>query len=159
MWLRRDSDVYVDRTMKTFVFWVVLVLTAFLLWQVVRVPKNAQSPEIAYSTFIAKAQAGEIASVSITGTRIEGEYRNGAGRFHLTGPGNPAAFLAILQDKGVEVRFRDDNAPNQPLQLLGTWAPLILLAALWFFMIRQTRRGNPPEGGRGASFGSSGGLG
>jgi hypothetical protein len=27
-----------------------------------------------------------------------------------------------------------------PLQLPGTWAPLILLGGLWFFMIRQMQR-------------------
>lgn len=158
MWRRRGSDVYVDRTMKTFVFWVVLVLTALLLWQVMRAPKNVQSPEITYSTFIMKAQAGDIASVSIIGSQTEGEYRNGTGRFHLTGPGNPAAFLGILQDKGVVIRFRNAQEANLPLTLVGTWAPLILLAALWLFVIRQIRiqqirRKDPPEGDREASFG------
>jgi cell division protease FtsH len=38
-----------------------------------------------------------------------------------------------------------------PLQLLGTWAPLILLGALWFFMIRQMQTG----GNKALSFGKS----
>jgi len=137
-----------NSTLKTVVFWLVIVLAAFSLWQVVHAPGNARTPEITYSTFITKAQAGEIASVSISGSEIQGAYRNGAGAFHLTGPSNPAAFLGILQDKGVEIRFQSANQSNLPLQLLGTWAPLILLGALWFFMVRQMqiRQRRPPSG-------------
>jgi cell division protease FtsH len=43
------------------------------------------------------------------------------------------------------------NSGSWPLQLLGTWAPLILLAALWFFMIRQMQTG----GNKALSFGKS----
>ena len=37
--------------------------------------------------------------------------------------------------------IRDITSGSWPLQLLGTWAPLILLAALWFFMMRQMQTG------------------
>lgn len=148
-----------NSTLKTVVFWLVIALSATSLWQVVRSGSpTARSPEITYSTFIAKTQNGEIASVSIAGSEIQGVYRNGAGAFHLTGPANPAAFLGILQDKGVEIRFHRANEANTPLQLLGTWAPLILLGALWFFMIRQVPRRSPPSGS-GQGPGPSGGLG
>jgi cell division protease FtsH len=147
-----------NQTIKTIVFWIVIVVSASLLWQVVR-SRSASSPssEISYSTFISKAQSGEIASVSIMGTRIEGEYRNGKGTFWLAGPSDPAAFLGILQEKGVEIRFRDGSANNTALQLLGTWAPLLLLGALWLVMVRQMRRKGPPSGS-GGSLGPSGGL-
>ena len=54
-------------------------------------------------------------------------------------------------DKGVTITIRDINSGSWPLQLLGTWAPLILLAALWFFMIRQMQTG----GNKALSFGKS----
>ena len=56
-----------------------------------------------------------------------------------------------LNDKGVNITFRDVNSGSLPLQLLGTWAPLILLGALWFFMIRQMQTG----GNKALSFGKS----
>jgi cell division protease FtsH len=147
-----------NSTVKTVFFWLVIGISASLLWQVVRTnPSNSQTQEISYSTFITQAEAGKIARVSIAGSKIEGEYRDGKGRFQLIGPSNPSAFLGILQDKSVEIRFRDAQQGSLPLQLLGTWAPLILLAALWFFMIRQMqqRRANASSGGPS----SSGGLG
>jgi cell division protease FtsH len=147
-----------NRTFKTLVFWAVIVFSAWLLWQTVRANSpNAQSPEIDYSSFIAQAEAGKIASVTVTGTHITGEYRDEKGTFQLTGPNSPSAYLGILQDMGVAIRFRDAPAGNLPLQLLGTWAPLILLGALWFFMIRQIRRRSQP-GSAGDSLDPSGGL-
>ena len=59
--------------------------------------------------------------------------------------------LKNLQSKGVNITFRDVNSGSLPLQLLGTWAPLILLGALWFFMIRQMQTG----GNKALSFGKS----
>ena len=140
-------------------FWIVIVVSAALLWQVVRSnPSDQRTPEISYSAFLSQAEAGEIARVTITGPRIEGEYRDGKGRFRLTGPSNPGPFLGILQDQGVEIRFRDVETQSVPLQLLGSWAPMILLGALWFFMIRQLRQRRNPPGGAGGSFDPSGNL-
>lgn len=45
----------------------------------------------------------------------------------------------------MEIRFRDTNTANTTLQLVGTWAPLILLGALWILMIRQIRQKRPPS--------------
>lgn len=148
-----------EGTIKTAVFWLVMVIAAALLWQVVRsTPRDQQSPEISYSKFISQAQAGEIERVTITGPRIDGEYRNGKGNFRLTGPTDPGPFLAILQDKGVEIRFRAAEPQSLPMQLLGTWAPLILLGALWFFMIRQMRDRSRPPGATGSGIDTSGNL-
>jgi cell division protease FtsH len=147
-------------SVKTLAFWTVVVLSAMLLFQVVRAGPDAKTPQIPYSTFIAQAEAGQIARVAVTGSRIEGEYRDGKGRFRLTGPNDPAVFLGVLHDKGVEVQFRNVADGNLPLQLLGTWSPLILLGALWFFMIRQQQRQRrPPPQDNGGSLGPSGGLG
>jgi len=136
-------------TLKTLVFWLLIVISSMLLWQIVRTNSGGQPrTEIDYSTFMSQAEAGQIASVTITGTQIDGLYRNGAGWFRLTGPINPGVYLGLLQEKGVQIRFHDVEKQNVPLQLLGTWAPLILLGALWFFMIRRVRlrnRSNPLE--------------
>jgi cell division protease FtsH len=129
-----------NRTIKTILFWAIIVVSALLLWQVVRSsPEDQRTPEISYSQFISKVEAGEISRVDIAGSRIRGQYRDGTGAFRLIGPSNPAVFLDTLRSKGVEIWFKDVPGDNLPLQLLGTWAPLILLGALWFFMIRQMR--------------------
>ncbi len=138
-----------NRIVKAVVFWAVICVSAMLLWQVGRsTPDDRKIPEIDYSRFMSDVDAGNVASVDITGTRIQGQYRDAKGAFRLIGPSNPGVYLDALRNKGVEIRFRDGGNSSPPLQLLGTWAPLILLGALWFFMIRQMqkRRSIPPEG-------------
>jgi len=131
----------VNRTIKTVVFWIVIGISALLLWQVVKSsPAQQGIPEISYSQFMTQVEAGDVTRVTITGIEIQGIYRSGGG-FRVVGPASQGAFLESLRQKGVEIWFRDAANGNWPLQLLGTWAPLLLLAALWFFMIRQMQRG------------------
>jgi cell division protease FtsH len=59
--------------------------------------------------------------------------------------------IKTLRDKGVNITIRDNSNGSWTIQLLGTWAPLILLGALWFFMIRQMQTG----GNKALSFGKS----
>jgi cell division protease FtsH len=55
-----------------------------------------------------------------------------------------------LHDKGVQVSIRDVSGGGWPSWLFNL-APIILLAALWFFMIRQMQTG----GNKALSFGKS----
>jgi len=58
--------------------------------------------------------------------------------------------IKLLRDKGVNIIVRDASSGSWPSWLLNL-APLILLAALWFFMIRQMQTG----GNKALSFGKS----
>ena len=129
-----------NRGIKTILLWLVVLVAAVLLWQVVRSGSEERNPEISYSRFLSEVEAGNIATVTIAGAEIQGLYRDGKGAFRLIGPSNPSLYLDQLREKGVEVRFRLANTDNLPLTLLGTWAPLVLLGALWFFMIRQMKQ-------------------
>ncbi|HTZ84989.1 MAG TPA: ATP-dependent metallopeptidase FtsH/Yme1/Tma family protein [Candidatus Acidoferrales bacterium] len=132
-----------NRTLKTVVFWAVISLSAMLMWETVRSKSGDQrQPEISYSQFMSEVDAGRVANVRIRGSEINGTYRDGKNQFHLIGPANPEVYTDTLRAKGVEVWFRDANSGSLPV--LGTWAPLLLLGALWFFMIRQMQRRNVP---------------
>ena len=136
---------------------VVGLAAAMLTWQMARSTSNGQTiPEIDYSRFMSDVDAGNVASVVITGTRIDGQYRDGKGAFRLIGPSNPAVYLDALRNKGVEIRFQEArNGSGQPM--VRTWAPLILFGALWFFLVRQIKKRNsmrPP--GMPPSAGNSG---
>ena len=137
-------------------FFGVVGISALLLFQIVRGrPEQRQTAEISYSHFMSDVETGQVGSVSVAGNRIQGQYRESKGSFWLFGPNNPAIYLDRLRDKGVEVWFKDGSGDALPTQLLGTWAPLILLGALWFFMIRQMkRRGAPARGGEPPGSGS-----
>jgi cell division protease FtsH len=139
----------VHRAIKAVVFWLVIGVSALLLGRFVKAsPADQQSPFISYSQFMSDVEAGSISTVKISGTLIQGEYRDGKGHFRVNGPSNQGLFLDDLRRKGVEIWFADATQGAVGLQLLGTWAPLILLGALWFFMIRQmSRKGSISRGG------------
>ena len=141
-----------NSTVKTVVFWLVIVLSAFLLWQVMKVGSVGQKDkEVNFSQFLTDVDQGNVKEVTITAQEVRGKYRNDNSAFHTTAPANYPDMIKMLRDKGVSMNIRDITSGSWPLQLLGTWAPLILLAALWFFMIRQMQTG----GNKAFSFGKS----
>ena len=124
-----------NTTVKTLVFWLVILGSAMALWQVIK----SQSPaghvnEISYSEFMSQVNAGSVTKVAITGIRASGTYNNGTG-FEVVLPASQDQMLKTLQEKGVEVRYTDTN--NSFATWLMNLTPLILLVVLWFYMIRR----------------------
>jgi len=141
----------VNSTVKTVVFWVVIGLSALLLWTVIQQGRGGQKDtEVNFSQFMSDVDQGNVHEVTVDGMQLRGKHRDGSA-FHTTVPANYPEMIKSLHDKGVSMTFRDANSGSWPLQLLGTWAPLILLGALWFFMIRQMQTG----GNKALSFGKS----
>jgi len=141
----------VNSTVKTVVFWLVIGLSALLLWQVVKSANAGQKEkEINFSQFMSDVGQGNIKKVTIAGMEVHGNYRNDNSGFHTTVPANYPDMFKALNDKGVEVTVRDNSNGSWPTWVLN-FLPLILLAALWFFMIRQMQTG----GNKALSFGKS----
>jgi cell division protease FtsH len=141
----------VNSTVKTVVFWVVIGLSALLLWTVIQQGRGGQKDkEVNFSQFMNDVNSGDVRDVTLDGQQVHGKLRDGSA-FHSTVPVNYPDMYKTLNDKGVSVNIKDVNSGSWPLQLLGTWAPLILLGALWFFMIRQMQTG----GNKALSFGKS----
>jgi cell division protease FtsH len=143
----------VNSTVKTVLFWLLIVVSAVLLWEVVKGARDGQKDaELTSSQFIADVGEAKIHELTVNGMEVRGKLTDGSA-FHTNMPTNyfTPEMLNNLQSKGVTINFRDVNSGSLPLQLLGTWAPLILLGALWFFMIRQMQTG----GNKALSFGKS----
>jgi len=143
----------VNSTVKTVLFWLLIVVSAVLLWEVVKGARDGQKDvDLNSSQFITDVDQGKIHELTVNGMEVRGKLADGSA-FHTTMPTNyfTPEMLNSLQSKGVVLTFRDVNSGSLPLQLLGTWAPLILLGALWFFMIRQMQTG----GNKALSFGKS----
>jgi cell division protease FtsH len=141
----------VNSTVKTVVFWLVIVLSAFLLWQVVKAGNSGQKEkEINFSEFMSQVDQGNVKEVTVSGMDVRGKYRNDNSGFHATVPANYPDMIKTLREKGVNINIHDISNGSWPSWLLNL-APLILLAALWFFMIRQMQTG----GNKALSFGKS----
>jgi cell division protease FtsH len=141
----------VNSTVKTVVFWLVIGISALLLWQVIQAGRSGQKDkEVNFSQFMTDVDQGNVREITVNGMEVRGKYKDNSA-FHTTVPANYPDMIKTLRDKNVTTTFRDVNNGSWPLQLLGTWAPLILLGALWFFMIRQMQTG----GNKALSFGKS----
>lgn len=71
-----------NQTVKTVVFWLVILLSAVLLWQVVRAGgAGAKEKEIAFSQFLQDVDHGDVSEVSIVGQDVHGKYKGGNAGF------------------------------------------------------------------------------
>jgi cell division protease FtsH len=138
-----------NKTVKTAIFWLVIFISAFLLLQNVKTnPADRNAPEISYSRFLSQIADGQISKVTISGQQVRG-YDAKGGSFRATIPREQSATLAALQQHGVEIWVTQAPEGHWNTWILNL-ARLVLLAALWFFMIRQmqtrSRRSGPGIG-------------
>jgi len=141
----------VNSTVKTVLFWLLIGVSALLLWTVVKNSRDGnKDKDLTFSEFMGDVEAGRVHDIVVDGQQVKGKLTDNQA-FHTTVPANYPDMIKTLRDKGVAITFRDVNSSSLPLTLLGTWAPLILLGALWFFMIRQMQTG----GNKALSFGKS----
>jgi cell division protease FtsH len=142
----------VNSTVKTVVFWVVIAICAVLLWELIRTGQaGPKDKEVNYSQFMSDVNQGNVKEVTITGSEVTGKFKNDNSGFHLITGSQNSDMVKTLSDKGVVITFRDPSNGGWLIQILATWAPLIVLALLWFLMIRQMQTG----GNKALSFGKS----
>ena len=140
-----------NSTVKTVLFWLLIGVSALLLWQVVKSAREGQKDqELKTSQFMNEVEQNNVQEFTVDGMEVRGKLKNGSA-FHAK---VPAAYftpemLKSFDSKGVQVDFRDING--------GNWAwmiqviPIVLIGAVWIFMIRQMQTG----GNKALSFGKS----
>ncbi len=140
-----------NSTVKTVVFWLVIVLSGVLLWQVVKgANSGAKERDFTFSEFLSNVDQNNVTEVTITGQEVHGKLKNDKSGFRTTVPASYPDMIKELRDKGVNINVKDAQAGGWPSWLLNL-APFILLGALWFIMIRQMQTG----GNKALSFGKS----
>jgi cell division protease FtsH len=137
-----------NRVTKAIIFWLVIVVSSFLLWQTVKSGgTTAAISEISYSDFLTRIANGQVRSVTVTRNVVRAVDAKG-GTFRVVTPTDQTAIIEALQQHGADIWFKETPEQSWPNWMLNL-APLILLAALWFFMIRQMQmrsltRDGPP---------------
>ena len=131
-------------------FWLVIVLCAVLLWQVVKSGTNSpKEAPISFSQLMSDVDQGKVKEVTITGTEVHGKNTDNSA-FSTTVPANYPDMYKSMRDHNVQVSIHDNQGGSWPSWLLQL-SPLILIGALWFIMIRQMQTG----GNKALSFGKS----
>jgi len=141
----------VNSTVKTVVFWLVIVLSGVLLWQVVKgANSGTKDRDLTFSEFLSQVDQGNVNDVTIIGQEVHGKFKNDKTSFHTIAPISYPEMIKELRDKGVNITVKDAQGGGWPTWLLNL-APFVLLGALWFIMIRQMQTG----GNKALSFGKS----
>jgi cell division protease FtsH len=142
----------VNSTVKSILFWVFILACLVLLWQIVqKSTSNGKEQEISFSTFMDDARQGQVQDVTITNSTVTGHFRNSKDNaFHTTVPANYPDMFKTLQDNKVSITVKDTQG-NAWWPILLQLSPILIIGAVWYFMIRQMQSG----GNKALSFGKS----
>ncbi len=138
-----------NSTLKSLLFWMVLVVVGVLIWNFSTNFQQRDS-EISFSAFMEKVNAGQVASVTITGNEVTGVYKAANETFRTYAPAQYDGLANKLIDKGIDVNAK--KATDSPWSLIFySWAPILLMIGFWIFLMRQMQSG----GNKALSFGKS----
>jgi len=141
----------VNSTVKTIIFWVFIFACLVLLWQVFQKSGGmGKDAEIPYSQFVQEAKAGQIKDITIVDNEIHGEMKADNSKFHTVAPPNDPEMYTALRAGNVLMTVKP-NSGNGWVNILIQFSPVIIIGALWFFMLRQMQSG----GNKAMSFGKS----
>ncbi len=139
-----------NSAVKNIIFWVVMVATAVLLWAVVRSSTGQKPTQMNFTQFTDQVDKGNVKNVTISGMEVAGVAKDNA-KFKTVIPANYPDLYKQLEAKNVEVTLKDTTSSSW-LSFAGDWLlPLIIIAAIWIFFMRQMQSG----GNKALSFGKS----
>ncbi len=136
---------------RTLVVWSLLILLLFAVYQMF-VSGRTGKIEIEYSRFLDQVQADNVQSVTITGNKIEGDFRDthtDTHKFATIAPKHDD-LINILRQHNVKIVVEDDTSGIMESMLIS-WLPFLLLIGIWIFFIRQMQGG----GRQALTFGKS----
>jgi cell division protease FtsH len=137
-----------NSTLKSLLFWMVLVVFGALIWNFSNFQRQDES--ISFSTFLQHVKDSEVQSVVITGNEITGQLKNRANKFTTLAPAQYERLANLLEEKGVQISAKKETT-SPWASLLYAWAPILLMIGFWIFIMRQMQSG----GNKALSFGKS----
>src|SRR5579883_825037 len=127
-----------------------MIAAAALLWQMMRTGVGeAREQNVNFSEFMADAQSGKIADVTINADQVHGDFKDHQ-KFTTTIPSNYPDLYKVLNDKGVSVTIKPASSTSWTV-IFWDSVPFLLIIALWIFFMRQMQTG----GNKALSFGKS----
>ena len=139
-----------NSTIKQVLVWVLMIVGAVTIYVFLH-GSGGSIPEISYLDLMKKVSNKEVQKVIIKPGEITGELTNRTKFTSKIGGDAVAAKLSEeLVKNNIEFSF-DPSAGGLWASILITWAPILLIAAFWIFMLRQMQSG----GNKALSFGKS----
>ena len=128
--------------------WLVLGLMFLLLFNIFS-RQQPREQEVIFSDFLNQVDKSQVSQVTIQGNLIKFETTGGE-HFKTYAPYDPD-IVKNLREKNVKIGAKPAEGDPWWMVALVQWFPVLVLAALWIFFMRQMQIG----GGKAMSFGKS----
>src|SRR6202451_4580119 len=133
---------------RSIALWLVLGLMFLLLFNIFS-RQQPKEPEIIFSDFLNQVDKGQVSESTSQGNLSKFDNTTGD-HFKTNAPDYPD-LVKTLREKGVKIAAKPAEGDPWWMVALVQWFPVIVLAALWIFFMRQMQIG----GGKAMSFGKS----
>jgi cell division protease FtsH len=138
---------------RNFAVWIVIALLLFALFSLFQGQSlmRTASDEISYSDFMKKVDSGNIESMTVSlGSGSIIAKTKDKKTLSTLGP-LVDDDLKLIRARNVETIFQPASSDSLLSSILISWFPLLLLAGVWFFVMRQMQSGT----GKAMGFGKS----
>jgi cell division protease FtsH len=135
-------------TYRSLFIWLLIGLMVILLFNLLNAPKKSQE-EIIFSDFMTKLEGAQLDEVTIKENSITGRFKDGA-KFKTYYTDYPDLVKA-LRSQNVKITVKPPDQNPWYVNLFFTWGPIIFIAVIWIFFMRQMQSG----GNKALSFGKS----
>jgi cell division protease FtsH len=138
---------------KQIIFWLVIISSVVIFWQLFVKSISPQAKEIALSEAAAKVKNGEIAEMTQHPSQFDLTGKDGNkyyAKIDQTADKFKSDFLSTAIDNKVLVKS-EEGANGLIWGFLFSWLPILLFVGFWIFMFRQMQAG----GNKALSFGKS----
>lgn len=133
---------------RSLLIWILIGAMIILLFNLVNTPKKT-GDEIIFSDFMSRLENGEVEEVVIKDSNITGQFKDGK-KFKTYAPEYPD-LVKVLRSQNVKITVKPSEQNPWYWNLLFSWGPIILLAVIWIFFMRQMQTG----GNKALSFGKA----
>lgn len=137
-----------NNTYKNIFVWLLIGGLLIVLFNLLSIPKPV-SEEIIFSDFLSKLESGAIEEVTIKENEISGHLKDG--KVFKTFAMEYPDLVKELRAKNVKISVRPPAASPWYVNFFFSWGPIIFLALIWIFFMRQMQIG----GNKAMSFGKS----
>jgi cell division protease FtsH len=133
---------------RSLFIWLLIGIMMILLFNILGSPKKMEQ-EIIFSEFMTRLEAGEVEDITIKGSVLTGQLKDG--KSFKTYTAEYPDLVTVLRSKNVRITVKPEEQNPWYWNLFFSWGPIIFLAAIWIFFMRQMQTG----GNKALSFGKA----
>jgi cell division protease FtsH len=132
------GEISVNSIAKTIAFWVALLVTAILLYNVFTNRPTGKDKEVNFSKFVDEVTNKNVKTATIVDADVTGEMVSGE-KFKTTIPVEYPAIYDKLAASGVDYKI-DRPAQGPWLAALISWAPFLFIIGFWIYFMRNFQK-------------------